>query len=112
MVTSLQVLIEGILISAIKNKHFLEYLQNKFSLEFLSNLHHIRSADFWLISADLMDPHCHTGVLSASQYDLPQYLHKMLILYALCYFLYALNFYLTDTCTEGEVIPTNFYQDK
>ena len=61
---------------------------------------------------DSQDPHRHTGVLSAGQYDLPQYLHKMLILYALCYFLYALNFYLTDTCTEGEVIPTNFYQDK
>ena len=37
----------------------LEYQQNKFSLEFLSslkspNLHHIRSADFWLMSADLI----------------------------------------------------------
>jgi hypothetical protein len=59
-----------------------------------------------------MDPHPHTGVLSAGQYDLPQYLHKMLFLYALCYFLYALSFYLTDTCTEGELMPTNFYQGK
>jgi hypothetical protein len=30
----------------------------------------------------------------------------LLFLYALCYFLYALRFNLTDTCTEGEVIPT------
>ena len=39
--------------------HPLEYQQNKFSLEFLSSLksthlHHIRSADFWLMSADLI----------------------------------------------------------
>ena len=42
-----------------KKSFHLEYQQNKFSLEFLSwlkspNLHHIRSADFWLMSADLI----------------------------------------------------------
>ena len=52
-----------------------------------------------------MDPHPHTGVLSAGQYDLPQYLHiaNFYMHFAIFYMHFIghigrRRFYLTDTC--------------
>ena len=48
----------------------------------------------------------HAGAESAGQYDLKQCLHKKVWP---CLHFAIFIFYLSDTCIEGEVIPTHYF---
>ena len=60
-----------------ETKHYIFFIMPHISLKMArQNITGLCRQTFHICSADIFsDPHPHAGVLSAGQYDLPQYLH-------------------------------------